>query len=431
MSGGSLSGRSTCSSSSSSVYLYQGRIRTDSSYNKQTPLRFINHIYLPDTNIETISSTRRSETNHKLTRSRSSEVRPSHKPRLAQTLSVDEYSLKSNTQYRQGSIYKKHSKPTRSSERLAQTLSVDEYSLKSDNQYRRGSIYKKRSKPTRSSERLAQTLSVDEYSLKSDTQYRQGSIYKKHSKPTRSSEKRRGRSRTRSHTMGNPYSIEDMDSSFESNGPSAYDGPITFSTSKNDRRPLPKLPTEVRREMIEQARDSRRDVNMDQSRRRSRSHDPNLDIQRYFSYDLDPDSPDYRPAGRYKKHNPRERRISTTSREFNIDNFNRNYFEMDDDNINIAGPDYYEPHREGSWNRHSNKQISSRNRNGEQKVINSILKKNDFRNNRSRSDSSGEGLRINLTDQDGFLPKRNRSQSYGPVQENSKTNTIYFYQTRL
>ena len=395
MSGGSLSGRSTCSSSSSSVYLYQGRIRTDSSYNKQTPLRFINHIYLPDTNIETLSSTRRSETNHKLTRSRSSEVRPSHKPRLAQTLSVDEYRLKSDTQYRQGSIYKKHSKPTRSSERLAQTLSVDEYSLKSD------------------------------------TQYRQGSIYKKRSKPTRSSERRRGRSHTRSHTMGNPYSIEDMDSSFESNGPSAYDGPITFSTSKNDRRPLPKLPTEVRREMIEQARDSRRDVNMDQSRRRSRSHDPNLDIQRYFSYDLDPDFSDYRPAGRYKKHNPRERRISTTSREFNIDNFNRNYFEMDDDNNNIAGSDYYEPHREGSWNRHSNKQISSRNRNGEQKVINSILKKNDFRNNRSRSDSSGEGLRINLTDQDGFLPKRNRGQSYGPVQENSKTNTIYFYQTRL
>ena len=395
MSGGSLSGRSTCSSSSSSVYLYQGRIRTDSSYNKQTPLRFINHIYLPDTNIETISSTRRSETNHKLTRSRSSEVRPSHKPRLAQT------------------------------------LSIDEYSLKSDNQYRRGSIYKKHSKPTRSSERLAQTLSVDEYSLKSDTQYRQGSIYKKHSKPTRNSERRRGRSRTRSHTMGNPYSIEDMDSSFESNGPSAYDGPITFSTSKNDRRPLPKLPTEVRREMIEQARDSRRDVNMDQSRRRSRSHDPNLDIQRYFSYDLDPDSPDYRPAGRYKKHNPRERRVSTTSREFNIDNFNRNYFEMDDDNNNIAGSDYYEPHRDGSWNRYSNKQVSSRNRNGEQKVINSILKKNDFRNNRSRSDSSGEGLRNNLTDQDGFQPKRNRSQSYGPVHENPKTNTIYFYQTRL
>ena len=281
---------------------------------------------------------------------------------------------------------------------------------------------------------LSQRLSLDYYTLTRIDKTTQESIYKRLSRPARSSVKRRGHIRCDS--MGNPYSIEayDSESSFDSTGPSLYDGPITF-TPEIDRRPLPKIPTELRQKMIEQARDSRRDVSVNQSRRRSRSHDPNLVTNGYlepqFSFEIDPDIPGYRPAGRYKKHNPRERKVSSSSREFNIDNYNRH----DEENNNVISQDGFRHQMGEAWNRDSNKQNSLRNRNREQKVINSILK-NKPPNIRSISDTSGEGLRKdNNSASEVFVTTRDRSQSYGTahvnVQTYQKPNTIYFYQTKL
>ena len=362
MNGNALKGRSSWNNNPS-VYLYQGYAGSRSSFSNKEPLRFHNPIYFPDTNTEVILKTDRPVVNHQLTRSRSSETRHSYKPKLTQSVSIEEYSWNRPGSPKRESIYKRNSKPTRNSE-----------------------------------------------------------------------QRRRTQTHRRSNSMGNPYSVEDTDSSFESSGPSPYDGPITF-TPKTERRPLPKIPSDLRREMIEVARDSRRDVDMNQSRRRSRSHDPSLDtrgyVQRYFSFELDPDSPDYRPAGRYKKYNPRERKTSSTSREFNIDNFNRNYSETDVDNNNVTS-DTYGRHNDRNWNRYENKQNSLRNRNSEQKVVYSILKNNTFSNSRPKSENSGEGLRNENTDIDVFATRRNRSQSYGPAVANSSTNnTIYFYQTRL
>ena len=288
---------------------------------------------------------------------------------------------------------------------------------------------------------LVQSKSLGSYTLNRIDQPPRDSIYKRNNKPTRSSIKRKSYKESRSHAciMGNPYSLEgyESESSYDSNGPAIYDGPITF-TPEFDRRPFPKVPPNVRREMIEQTRDSRRDNTGNQSRRRSRSHDPNLVsgyIERQFSFDLDPDCPGYRPAGRYKKHNPRQRKVSTTSREFNMDNMNRHSTDVDsDNNNNYMHYDGYRHNSEEFLNRGTNTNL--RNRNTEQKVISSILKNGKPPNNRSRSDCSGEGLGETPSAADVFVTNRNRSQSHGTATigntvKNQKPNTIYFYQTRL
>ena len=288
--------------------------------------------------------------------------------------------------------------------------------------------------------KLVQSKSLESYTLNGIDQPPRDSIYKRNCRPTRSSIKRKSNkgSRSRGSTMGNPYSLEDYESesSFDSNGPVVYDGPITF-TPEFDRRPFPKVPSDLRRDMIEQARDSRRDNTANQSRRRSRSHDPNLEtrgyMERQFSFDLDADCPDYRPAGRYKKHNPRQRKVSTASREFNMDNMNRYSTEVDADN-NYMFYDGYGHNLEKYRNHGSNNSL--RNRTTEQKVINSILKNGKPPNNRSRSDCSGEGLSETQSAADVFVANRNRSQSHsaatiGNTVKTEKPNTIYFYQTRL
>lgn len=283
--------------------------------------------------------------------------------------------------------------------------------------------------------RLSQSRSLEGHNL---SEANKASIYKRNARPTRKFVQRRNHkaSHGRSRSMGNPYSLEEYESepSFDSHGPASYDGPITF-TPDYVSRPLPKISSEVRREMIEQARESRRDLNENQCRRRSRSHDPGLVtrgyMERQFSFDLDPDIPGFRPAGRYKKHNPRERKVSTASREFNIDNINRYASEVDN---NFMSHQAYGHHSDRFWNRDDTRS-SLRNRNKEQKVISSILKKNKPPNNRSRSDCSGEGLRNDTPAADVFTPSRHRSQSYGTTLSNTantqRPNTIYFYQTRL
>ena len=389
--------------------------RTCSIVRDREPLHFVNQICLPDIDTTYISETNWQNRRHHLRQSSSLEARQTSKFIFEQSKPLENYTF--------NSIETHTYKPT-----LEQSKSLESYTLDIIKQHS--------SKPT-----LAQSESLENYKLNRIEQPPRDSIYKRNNKPTKSSIKRKNyrESRSKGCIMGNPYSLEDYDSesSYGSNGPAIYDGPITF-TPEFDRRPFPKVPSDIRREMIEQSRDSRRDNTGNQSRRRSRSHDPNLQygyIERQFSFDLDPDCPGlYRPAGRYKKHNPRQRKVSTASREFNMDNMNRYSSEAEIDNNNYMQYDGYGHNSDGYLNRETNSNL--RNRNTEQKVISSILKNGKPPNNRSRSDCSGEGMVASASAADVFDSNRNRSLSHGAATigetvKTQKPNTIYFYQTKL